>query len=77
MKKEKIIRVFFRYEGKPIQAKREVPYEIRLQARLMMDVVCFQFNKARLEEDLNIALEEGDKSAFQQLSGEYKHYIWK
>ncbi|WP_405103339.1 IDEAL domain-containing protein [Oceanobacillus sp. FSL H7-0719] len=77
MKKEKVVLLFFRYEGKPIQAKREIPYEIRLQAQMMLDEICFQYNRKKLEEELNGALDERNKTAFIQHSEAYKEFIWK
>lgn len=77
MKKEKISLLFLRYDGKPIQAKREIPYEIRLQARLSLDVICFKYNRLKLEEGINQALKNKDKDRFNALSEKYKEYIWE
>lgn len=77
MKKEKVVLLFFRYEGKPIQAKREIPYEIQLQAQMILDEICFKYNRNKLEEELNYALDERDKTAFMQYSEAYKEFIWK
>lgn len=77
MKKEKVSLHFFRYSGKPVQAKKEIPYEIRLQARLNLDVICFEYNRAKLEEAINSALETNDIKAFEELSAQYKQYLWE
>lgn len=77
MKKEKVVMIFFRYDGKPVQAKREVSFELRLQARLILDEICFQYNRFRLEESLNKALENRDKSAFVEHSEALKEFIWE
>lgn len=77
MKKEKVVLMFFRYDGKPVQAKREVPFEMRLQARMILDEMCFQYNRARLEENLNKALEERNKSVFVEYSEALKEFIWE
>ena len=77
MKKEKVYLQFFRYSGKPVQAKKEIPYEIRLQARLNLDAICFNYNRVKLEEAINKALETDDIKAFKNLSEEYKQYIWE
>lgn len=77
MKKEKVSMLFFRYDGKPIQAKREIPYEIRLQARLSLDTICFEYNRSILEEEINKALETRDKKKFYHLSEIYKQFVWE
>lgn len=77
MDTEKVVRRFFRYEGKPIRAKREIPYEMGLQARLLLDEVCFLYNKDSLENDLNKALIEGNKADFMKLSEAYKQFLWE
>ncbi|WP_067730720.1 IDEAL domain-containing protein [Oceanobacillus damuensis] len=77
MKKEKIVYRFYRYQGKEWRAKREIPYELRLFARLIMDELCFNWNKARLEEEINISLENGHKDQFINLSEEFKHFVWE
>lgn len=77
MKKEKVSLRFLRYDGKPVQAKRELPYGIYLQARLHLDVICFKYNRSVLEKSINKALEENDKEAFQELSERYKQFIWE
>ncbi|MGJ9459302.1 IDEAL domain-containing protein [Oceanobacillus sp. CF4.6] len=77
MKKEKIVYRFCRYQGERLQAKREIPYELRLFARLILDELCFNWNKKRLEEDINGSIEKGNKENFIKLSNEYKHFIWE
>lgn len=77
MKKEKASRLLYRYTGKPLRAKREIPYAIRLQARLTLDVICFKYNRKKLEEAINQALIENDEVKFRELSEQYKQYIWK
>lgn len=68
---------FLRYTGKPIRAKKDVPFEIRLQARLNLDVICFKYNRFKLEEAINSALKENNKEAFRELSEQYRQFIWK
>lgn len=77
MKKEKVVMMFFRYDGKPVQAKREVSFELRLEARMILDEICFLYNKCRLEESLNKALENRDKYAFIEHSEALKEFIWE
>ena len=77
MKKEKAVLIFFRYYGKPIRAKREIPYEMTLTARLLLDEICFRYNKSRIEADLNKAIDEQDEAEFKKHSDAYKEFIWK
>ncbi|MBP2076688.1 hypothetical protein [Oceanobacillus polygoni] len=77
MKKEKIVYRFYRYEGEKLQAKREIPYELRLFSRLILDELCFNWNKNRLEEDINSSIEKGNKEEFVKASEAYRHFIWE
>ena len=77
MKKEKVVYKFYRYQGEKLQAKREIPYEIRLLARLTLDELCFNWNKKRLEEDINHSIENGNRENFMKLSDEFKQFIWE
>lgn len=77
MKKQKLFYRYYRYDGKKIQAKREILYEFRLVSRLMLDELCFQWNKEKLEEAINTSIDRGEKEKFQQLSEAYKHFIWE
>lgn len=77
MKKEKASRRFFRYTGKPIRARRETPFAMRLQARLTLDVICFRYNREKLEEAINQALISNDVVRFRELSERYKQFIWE
>ncbi|HLR52384.1 MAG TPA: IDEAL domain-containing protein [Candidatus Avamphibacillus sp.] len=77
MEKEKVIYRFSRYSGKKIYARREISYEIQLVARLMLDELCFNWNKNRLLEKIDCAFEEGNKEKFLRISEEYKQYVWE
>lgn len=77
MEKEKVMMTFFRYNGKPVQAKREVSYEMKLQAQLILDEICFHYNKSKVEADLNRAIDDRNESDFKRCSDIYKEYIWK
>ncbi|SER84465.1 IDEAL domain-containing protein [Gracilibacillus ureilyticus] len=80
MKKQKIsyrLIPFKRNHNKEILARRELPYEIKLASQLMLDDLCFNWNKARLEEQINLAIDQSDKSTFDKLSKQYKNYIWE
>ncbi|WP_010650157.1 IDEAL domain-containing protein [Oceanobacillus massiliensis] len=77
MKKEKIVYRFFRYEGQRLDAKREIPYEIRIASRLVLDELCFNWNKKQLEEDINGSIDKGNKDQFMKLSKAYRHFVWE
>lgn len=77
MRKAKTVYRIFRYAGKPLQAKREIPFEMRLVARMMLDELCFNWNKAILEEALNSSIDGNNHEAFQHLSEKYKQFVWE
>lgn len=77
MKKQKMNYRYVRYEGKILHAKREVSYEVRLSSRLLLDELCFNWNKEKLEAAINSSIETGNKEEFLKLSKEYRHYIWE
>ncbi|MFC4403155.1 IDEAL domain-containing protein [Gracilibacillus xinjiangensis] len=80
MKKQKIsyrLIPFNRNSMKAILARREIPYEIKLASQLMLDDLCFNWNKARLEEQINLAIEQNDKATFKTLSEQYKRFLWE
>ncbi|API91110.1 hypothetical protein J32TS6_27530 [Virgibacillus pantothenticus] len=77
MKKQKIVFQFYRYNGKRIKAKREITFELRLSSRLLLDEICFNYNKALLEEQINRSIDEGNKDDFLKWSEAYKTFIWE
>jgi uncharacterized protein YpiB (UPF0302 family) len=77
MKKEKVIYRYCRYEGKHLQAKREISYDVKLISRLVLDEICFNWNKSQLEAAINNAIDSNDKEAFMQLSKAYKYFVWE
>lgn len=77
MKKQKTVFRYYRYEGNVLHARREIPYELRLSSRMILDELCFNWNKARLEAAINSSIDERNEEKFLQLSKEYKHYIWE
>lgn len=77
MKKEKFVYRYCRYDGKQLQAKREISYDVKLISRLVLDEICFNWNKSQLEAAINNAIDSGDKEAFIQLSESYKHFVWE
>jgi len=74
MEKQKQVYRYYRYDGEKLLAKREIPYEIKLSSRLILDELCYQWNKAKIESKINEAIEQGDKETFVKLSYDYKHF---
>ncbi|MFD2639289.1 IDEAL domain-containing protein [Piscibacillus salipiscarius] len=78
MKKQVTSYVLIKYQFPKrvaIKAKREVPYEIKLAARLVLDELVFMWNKNALEEQINTAIDQGDQRAFDELSKKYAKYL--
>ncbi|WP_047982525.1 hypothetical protein [Ornithinibacillus contaminans] len=77
MKKEKVIYRFCPYEGKVLNARREISFEIRLSSRLLLDELCFNWNKQVLEKKLNNSIEKGNIEEFRSVREQYLQYIWE
>ncbi|MYL18353.1 IDEAL domain-containing protein [Halobacillus litoralis] len=80
MRKQKINYVIRRnpgYKGKEITAKRELSFGIQLASRLLLDHLSYQFNKDRLDREINHAIDSGDREAFDRLSLQYQPFTWE
>ncbi|WP_226037998.1 IDEAL domain-containing protein [Aquibacillus saliphilus] len=80
MKKHKVIynlQIFGSGNESKIVAKREISYEIKLASKLLLDELCFNWNKAKLEEQINDSIDSNDKKTFLDLSKQYQHYTWE
>lgn len=77
MKKHKVIYRFNRYDGEVLLAKIEIPFEMKLQATLILDQLCYSWNKKQLQKQLDDALARGDEKQFEELSKAYRNYIWE
>lgn len=77
MEKQKQVYRYCRYNGNPLLAKREIAYEIKLSSRLLLDELCYNWNKSKLEAAINRAIEQGDQERFMKLSNEYKYYTFE
>lgn len=75
MKKQKLIYRFFRYDGEVILAKKETPFEIKLTARLVLDNLCYTWNKEQLQKQLDDAIDCGNVEKFNQLSTIYRSFV--
>ncbi|GAE94645.1 hypothetical protein JCM21714_3822 [Gracilibacillus boraciitolerans JCM 21714] len=80
MKKQKLnyqLKMLRKNNQSELKAKREIPFEIRLASQLLLDDLCFRWNKARLEKDINQSLDEQNEEAFKELSKTFNSYIWE
>ncbi|MFD2630278.1 hypothetical protein [Oceanobacillus kapialis] len=77
MKKEKLIYKYYRYNGSEISAKKEIPFEFRLSSRMILDEICFRYNKQIIEASINDAIENGSREQFMESSQAYKQFIWE
>jgi DNA gyrase/topoisomerase IV subunit A len=77
MKKEKVIYRFYPYEGNVLKAKREISFEIQLSSRLILDEICFNWNKKMLEEKINDSIQDNNKEEFSRARESYLQYIWE
>jgi|GEM_PF-1277760 len=74
MKKQKIVYNYHIYQGKPLRAEREVAYAIKLSSRLLLDALCYKWNKDTLQSAINLSIDTGNKEAFLKLSEQYRQY---
>ncbi|WP_077324963.1 IDEAL domain-containing protein [Virgibacillus siamensis] len=77
MKKQKIVYRYVPYQGITIHARKEIPFELQLSSRLLLDEICFNWNKERLERAINTSIDAGNKEVFLALSEQYRQYIWE
>ncbi|WP_067840676.1 hypothetical protein [Amphibacillus sediminis] len=78
MKKQKVNyclrRNFFSY---PLIAKREMPFEVKLIAQLVMDALVSEHNKANFDRKINKAIDSNDPAQFKRICEQNKHYSWE
>lgn len=55
---------------------KEAPFEVAITARLLLDEICYRWNKEQLQKAINEALDSGDYAAFIELSEKYRSYAW-
>ncbi|WP_085992812.1 hypothetical protein [Oceanobacillus senegalensis] len=77
MKKHKVVYRFCRYEGTAFYARKEIPYEFSFQAQLILDEICFNWNKQKLLDNIHYSLEKGNKEDFITYSQSYQEYVWE
>lgn len=77
MRNKQIVYRYFRYNGKPLHARREIPYEIKITSRLLLDELCFKWNKEKLITAINRSIDQGNKQEFMSLSKRYAQFIWE
>lgn len=60
------------------QAKRnEIPYQMQLTARLLLDNLCYEWNHTYLLEQINYALDTSNEEMFTEYSLKYKEFKTK
>lgn len=77
MKKQKVIYRYIKYDGQVLKAKREIPYEIKLASRLLLDELCFNWNRERFINQINDSIDTRDKNKFLHLSKMYHDFLQK
>ncbi|MFG6116292.1 IDEAL domain-containing protein [Thalassobacillus cyri] len=80
MKKQKINYVLRRspvFGNKTITAKRELSFGLQLASRLILDELSYEFNKHKLDEQINEAIANEDRDSFDRLSKQYQPYTWE
>ncbi|MCA0969699.1 IDEAL domain-containing protein [Halobacillus litoralis] len=80
MRKQKVVYVLRRdpeYKGKQVTAKRELSFGIQLASRLFIDQMTYEFNKEKLDNQINEAIDSGDRDEFNRLSVQYLPYTWE
>lgn len=77
MTHKQIVFRYYRYYGKLINAKRDLPYEIKMTSRLLLDALCFEWDKKTLMDAIDDALQANNEAAFKQLSEHYRQFIWE
>ncbi|MCP8615480.1 hypothetical protein [Salirhabdus salicampi] len=58
-------------------ARREISYELKLSARLVLDELVYKWNKVYFEQKMNYALDNGDKAEFMKWAKLYEPYTWE
>jgi hypothetical protein len=80
MKKQKTSYILMRvnrFSKKTFWAKKEISFEIKLQARLFLDEAIYKGNKMRLETLINQAIDENNRDSFDKLCKEYLQFTWE
>ena len=77
MKKQKVDYHYIKYEGQVLQAKMEIPFEIKLSSRLLLDDLCFNWNRERFINQINDSIDVRDKEEFLRLSKMYNKFLRK
>ncbi|TQS76585.1 hypothetical protein DX933_00325 [Ornithinibacillus gellani] len=75
MKTERVNYQFKRYKGKVLGARREISYEIQLSSRLLLDELCYKWNKKHIQAQLDQAIDNDDRHAFLTWSKVFSAYI--
>ncbi|MBM7540082.1 hypothetical protein [Amphibacillus cookii] len=80
MKKQKVyycLQRTHRHYAKYMIAKRDLSFEIKLTAQLMLDSLIADWNKADFDRQINEAIDQHDVERFKEISEAKKHYAWE
>jgi len=77
LKQQKVIYNFRRYAGTELYARKEIPYEFGLNAQLMLDEICFNWNKQKILDKIHYSIETDNKDEFLKYSQVYMDYVWE
>lgn len=61
-------------DAKKKVSKKHIPYEMQMAARFVLDEICFEANIVFVKEQIDDALDRGDRVAFLKYSSIYKQY---
>ena len=55
--------------------KNDIPFEMKLSARLIMDEICYNWNRQHIQKKIDDAIDEENFEALKKYSKIYRHYI--
>lgn len=59
----------------PIQARKEIAFDIQLAAQLLLDDLISEYNKASFDREVNHAIDNHDNIRLLELSKNSHHYL--
>ena len=71
----KLSRLHFSNGHLPRMARKDMNYEIKLAARLILDEAIYQWNKEYLEKRIDAAIDSQNEEEFYRLSKQYAVYV--
>ncbi|SDC62700.1 hypothetical protein SAMN05421734_11419 [Pelagirhabdus alkalitolerans] len=58
-------------------AKRDLSFEIKLTAQLMLDELVADYNKAQFDQRIDESIAANNREQFEEISKENHHYTWE